>query len=287
MGIGESEMKQMDHRSFKLEDSRRFLLSELKTFPKFLIVLGSGLASLLKEIEVEKEIPFAQIPHVKSPSVEGHVGRLVVGKLQGVRVACMQGRLHYYEGHSMEDIVFPYRAFALAGAEVFFLTNAAGGVHKTMKPMDLLLIEDHINLMGTNPLIGPNLERCGPRFPDMTYAYDPKLNKIVMAKAKKLKINLKKGVYLGLHGPSYETPAEIRFYKSVGADVVGMSTVPEVIALNHMKKRVVAVSCITNMAAGVTKERLIHDEVLENAKKVQVKFAKLVGQSIHEMNKEI
>lgn len=279
-------MKHSDHRALHLEDAKRYLLSELKTFPKFVIVLGSGLAGLLQEMEIEKEITYKHIPHMKVPSVEGHIGKLVVGKLNGTRVACMQGRLHYYEGHSMEEIVFPYRAFAIAGAEVFFLTNAAGGVHKTMKPMDLLLIEDHINLMGTNPLVGHNLERCGPRFPDMTYAYDRDLNKIVLAKAKKLKISLKQGIYLALHGPSYETPAEIRFYKSVGADVVGMSTVPEVIALNHMKKRVVAISCITNMAAGVTKERLVHDEVLENAKKVQSKFAKLVAESVKEMGKE-
>lgn len=269
----------------KLEEAKSVLQQRCSKFPKFVVVLGSGLADLLGSIQVETEIPYSQIPNMKSVSVQGHVGRLVIGDLGGVRVACMQGRLHYYEGHAMEDVVFPYRLFALAGAEIFFLTNAAGGIKPTMKPSDLLLIEDHINLTGTNPLIGKNLEELGPRFPDMTHVYDPALRKIVQKKAKALKIPLKKGVYLGLHGPSYETPAEIRFYRQLGVDVVGMSTVPEAIALNHMKKRVVAVSCITNLAAGVTKKPLNHDEVLESAKKIQKSFSKLVTESLKEMDK--
>lgn len=279
-------MKNAEHILLsKLDEAKSSLKQRCSNFPKFVIVLGSGLAGLLDSMEVETEIPYSQIPNMKGVSVQGHVGKLVIGSLGGVRVACMQGRIHYYEGHAMEDVVFPYRAFALAGAEVFFLTNAAGGLKPTMKPADLLLIEDHINLTGTNPLIGKNIEELGVRFPDMTNVYDPKLRAIVEKKAKSLKIPLKKGVYLGLHGPSYETPAEIRFYKKMGVDVVGMSTVPEAIALNHMKKRVVAVSCITNLAAGVTKKALVHDEVLESAKKVQKAFSKLVIESIKEMNK--
>lgn len=269
----------------KLDEAKSVLQQRCLNFPKFVIVLGSGLSGLLDSIVVETEIPYSQIPNMKSVSVQGHVGKLVIGSLGGVRVACMQGRLHYYEGHTMEEVVFPYRAFARAGAEVFFLTNASGGLKPTMKPADLLLIEDHINLIGTNPLIGKNIDELGTRFPDMTHVYDPKLREIVAKKAKALKIPLKKGIYLGLHGPSYETPAEIQFYKKLGVDVVGMSTVPEAIALNHMGKKVVAVSCITNLAAGVTKKPLVHDEVLESAKKVQKPFAKLVTESIKEMNK--
>lgn len=277
----------MKHDSLhsRLEEAKTVLLRRCPRFPKCVVVLGSGLSALLQDLEIEQEIPFSQIPNLKNVSVEGHVGRLLIGNLKGSRIACMQGRLHFYEGHSMEDVVFPFRLFALCGAEIFFITNASGGVHAKMKPMDLLLIEDHINLMGTNPLIGPNHDFLGPRFPDMTKIYDLELRKIVEKKARAMKVRLHKGVYVGIHGPSYETPAEIRFYKSIGADVVGMSTVPEAIAINHMKKRVVAISCITNLAAGVGKKPLVHSEVLENAKKVHGKFARLVAESLKEMQK--
>lgn len=268
----------------KLEEAKSVLQERCSNFPRFVVVLGSGLGGLLESLTVETEIPYSQIPNMRTASVQGHAGKLVIGNLSGVRVACMQGRLHYYEGYPMEEVVFPYRAFALAGAEVFLLTNASGGLKPSMKPADLLLIEDHINLMGTNPLIGKNAEELGPRFPDMTHVYDPILRKIIEKKARALKIPLKKGIYLGLHGPSYETPAEIQLYRKWGVDVVGMSTVPEAIALNHMGKRVVAISCITNLAAGVSKKPLVHEEVLESAKKVQKPFAKLVTESLKEMN---
>ncbi|NBX68837.1 MAG: purine-nucleoside phosphorylase [Proteobacteria bacterium] len=269
----------------KLEEARKFVVEKIEEFPKFLIVLGSGLANILNELEVETEISYSDIPHLAQTTVEGHVSRLVVGRLGGTRVACMQGRLHFYEGLKMDEVVFPFRVFALAGAQVFFLTNAAGGLHPSMKPADLVLIKDHLNLMGTNPLVGKNIAELGPRFPDMTHLYDPELRKIVRDTSKQLKIELGEGVYVGLHGPSYETPAEIKMYTLLGGDVVGMSTVPEAIALHHMGKRIVAISCVTNLAAGVSPTPLEHAEVLETAKKVQSKFCLLVKESVKSMEK--
>jgi purine-nucleoside phosphorylase len=271
----------------KLQEAKDYLNSRVRVFPRLLIVLGSGLASILKNLEVESEIQYSEIPHMTQATVQGHVSRLLIGKLGGVRVACMQGRLHFYEGLRMDEVVFPFRAFGLAGAQVFLLTNAAGGIAPELKPGDLVLIEDHINLMGTNPLIGKNMEELGPRFPDMTHIYDPALRSLISETASRLKIPLSRGVYLGLHGPSYETPAEIRMYSKLGGDVVGMSTIPEAIALHHMGKRVVAISCVTNLAAGVSPTPLEHSEVLESAKKVQTVFCSLVEESIQAMEKVI
>lgn len=271
----------------KLQEAQSYVNRKVPKFPDFLIVLGSGLANILDELELETEIPYSEIPHFSQTTVQGHVSRLVVGKLGGVRVACMQGRLHYYEGLKMEEVVFPFRVFALAGAKIFFLTNAAGGLHPEMKPADLVLITDHLNLMGTNPLVGKNIDELGPRFPDMTHLYDPKLRELILETARGLKINLRQGVYVGLHGPSYETPAEIKMYSVLGGDVVGMSTVPEAIALHHMGKRVVAVSCVTNLAAGVSPTPLEHAEVLETAKRVQATFCSLVRESVKAMDKNI
>lgn len=268
-----------------IEEAKRVLQSRVPNFPKFVIVLGSGLSSLLDSLQMEKEISYTEIPHWRQATVQGHAGKLLIGALGGVRVAVMKGRLHFYEGYPMQDVVFPYRVLALCGAEVFFLTNASGGMRATMKPCDLVLIKDHINLFGTNPLVGANEERLGPRFPDMTRLYDPELRKILLKQAKKLKVKLTEGVYVGLHGPSFETPAEIKFFKTIGGDVVGMSTAPEAIALHHMGKRVVGVSFVTNLAAGVGKTLLNHEEVLENAKKGHKKFAELVIRSLEEMDK--
>jgi purine-nucleoside phosphorylase len=197
----------------------------------------------------------------------------------------MQGRLHFYEGLAMEDVVFPFRAFALAGAEIFILTNAAGGVRPECVPPELCLVRDHINLMGTNPLVGHNHDELGPRFPDMTHLYDPELCKIFLETAARLKIPLREGIYLALHGPSYETPAEIRMYRTLGADVVGMSTVPEAIAIHHMGRRVVTVSCITNLAAGVSPVPLVHTEVLENAQKAYQAFSRLLIEAVRQFEK--
>lgn len=267
----------------RLDDAKKVLLAKLGSFPKLVMVLGSGLSNIADDIQREAEIPLSEIPHVKKPTVQGHVAKLVVGKLHGVRVACLQGRLHYYEGHSMDDVVFPMRALAWAGADAFLLTNAAGGLRPEMSPLDFVLLKDHINLFGTNPLIGPNHDALGVRFPDLSHTYDPELRKIFLNAAKKHSIPLWEGVYVGIHGPSYETPAEIRCYRNMGGDVVGMSTIPEAIALRHMGKRVVALSCVTNMAAGVTDEPLIHDDVLANGKKIYGRFAKLMEEAIRSL----
>lgn len=264
----------------KLEEATKAVKKLCPEFPKVVIVLGSGLSGLLDEMQTEIEIPFTSIPHLKQATVEGHVGRLVVGKLNGVRLACMQGRLHFYEGLSMEEVVFPYRAFALAGAETFLLTNAAGGLHADVQPPELVLIQDHINMMGTNPLVGKNEDQLGPRFPDMTRLYDPEFNAKILQVANQKKIPLKTGVYVATHGPSYETPSEIKMYRIVGGDVVGMSTVPEAITLHHMGKRVVAISCVTNLAAGVSAQTLQHGEVLENAKKIYARFSGLIREVV-------
>lgn len=260
----------------KIEEARNEILKRCSSFPRSLIVLGSGLGSLLSEMEIETEIPFEEIPHFKKATVTGHSGKLVVGKLGNARVACLQGRLHYYEGYSMEEVVFPFRVLAQSGVELFFLTNASGGIHPEMNPGDLMLVSDHLNCMGSNPLIGPNEDKLGPRFPDMSRVYDSELGKILLKIAANQNVSLRQGVYAGVHGPSYETPAEVRMMRTLGADVIGMSTVPEAIALNHMGKKVIAISCITNLAAGVSQGTLDHEEVLVAAKKVQKSFGNLV-----------
>lgn len=278
------DQKKSDFR-LQLEEAKVEVLHRCPTVPRHFIVLGSGLNGLLREIEPEVEISFTDIPHLKGVTVEGHEGRLVIGRLNGVRVACMQGRLHFYEGHTMEQVVFPFRVFALAGCQNFLLTNAAGGLHPELQPPALVVIEDHINLMGTNPLIGRNETFLGPRFPDMTQLYDPQLNQVFFQAAAKLSVPLKRGVYVAIHGPSYETPSEIRMYRQIGGDVVGMSTVPEAIALHHMGKRVAAISCVTNLAAGVAKQKLEHAEVLENAQKAYPSFSQLICESLKRIEK--
>ncbi len=264
----------------KLKDAQSFLMKECDSFPDTVIVMGSGMSGVLSDLEVEAEISFGEIPHMPQATVEGHMGRLSIGKLAGRRVAISRGRIHYYEGHPIQMVVFPFRAMALAGAKNFFLTNAAGGLHPEMKPSSLLLIRDHLNLMGTNPLFGANLAELGPRFPDLTYLYDLQLREIFKKAAAKNGIALPEGVYVGAHGPSYETPSEIQMYRKLGGDVVGMSTVPEAIALRHMGCRVAAVSCITNLAAGVTGETMNHEEVLEAARSAHQILGKLLHDAV-------
>jgi purine-nucleoside phosphorylase len=264
----------------KIKEARDYLLSQCADFPKTVIVMGSGMSSVLSEMPVEKEIAFKDIPNVPSVSVEGHTGKIKIGKIGNQRIAISQGRLHFYEGLPMSTVVLPFRAMALAGADTFILTNAAGGIHPERKPMSLLLIRDHLCLMGTNPLIGPNLPELGPRFPDMTQIYDAELRAIFSRAAKTVGIDLPEGIYVAIHGPSYETPAEIRMYRMLGGDVVGMSTAPEAIALRHMGKRVVGISCITNLAAGIGGEVLTHSEVLENAKHAHSRLGMLLKEAI-------
>lgn len=264
----------------ELQEAQERLEKLVPSFPRTLLVLGSGLGGLVDEMQVEIRVPYSEIPHFPKPSVEGHVGELVVGKLGASRVAAMKGRLHYYEGFPIQTVVFPYRLFALSGVQLVILTNAAGGVHPDMKPPELVLLKDHINLTGANPLIGPNLEALGPRFPDMTETYDPKSREVVKAVAKSIGVGLREGVYVGIAGPSYETPAEIAMYRTIGGDVVGMSTVPEAIALRHMGRKIVGISCVSNLAAGMTGEPLHHQEVLDNAKKIYGKFSQLIREAL-------
>ncbi len=271
----------------QLDEAVAGIRKKCDKFPEIVMVLGSGLNGLVESLEKEVEIPYPEIPHFKSSTVQGHAGKLVIGSLNGTRVAVMQGRLHYFEGYSMHDVVFPVRTFGRAGAKLFVLTNASGGLHHHMTPSDLVLLKDHINLMGDNPLIGANDEGLGPRFPDLTHLYDPKMNEILLSLAKKLGIKLTDGVYVAIHGPSYETPAEIRSYRQMGGDLVGMSTVPEAIAIRHMGKKVIALSCVTNLAAGVTTEPLNHTEVIDNAKKAYSSIVELLSKSLPQLMTEV
>ncbi|MBX2988161.1 MAG: purine-nucleoside phosphorylase [Bdellovibrionaceae bacterium] len=256
----------------KLQETVSFIRSRTSIKPKIGIVLGSGLGAFVKEVKVETTIPFRDIPNFLAPTVEGHSGNLIFGHVGDHPVAILQGRNHFYEGHSMETVVFPTRTMALLGAEIMVLTNSAGGFGDTMQAGDFMIIEDHINLMGTNPLMGPNIKELGPRFPDMTEAYDRSLIEKMEVVFNRHGTRFHKGVYCAVSGPTYETPAEVRYLKMIGGKAVGMSTVPESIAANHLGMRVAALSCITNLAAGISRRKLSHEEVTETAREVEQKF---------------
>lgn len=255
-----------------LKETVQFIRAKTSIKPRIGIVLGSGLGAFVERMEVETSILYGDIPHFSPPTVEGHHGRLVLGKVGGVDVAVMQGRIHYYEGHSMASVAFPVRTLALLGTEIVVLTNSAGGLDPGMKAGDFMIIEDHINMMGDNPLKGPNIKNLGPRFPDMTEAYDRKLIAKMEEVLKSQKQEYWKGIYCGVSGPTYETPAEVKFLQLIGGKAVGMSTVPETIAAHHMGVRVAALSCITNPAAGLSANKLSHEEVTDMAKSVERKF---------------
>ncbi len=253
-----------------------YLKAIIKESPRIGIILGSGLGPLAEKIENPIYISYDDIPGFPETTVEGHAGRFVFGDFMGKKVIAMQGRFHYYEGKQPSDIILPVRVMKLLGVDILLVTNAAGGINKEFNPGDIMLIKDHINLSGMNPLIGINDEDMGPRFPDMTFAYDTTLQEQVLSIAKDEKIDLKTGVYAMMSGPSYETPAEIKMLRILGADAVGMSTVPEVITANHAGMKVIGISCITNMAAGVLDKSLRHEEVIETAEKSRDKFIKLI-----------
>jgi purine-nucleoside phosphorylase len=246
-------------------------------WPAHAIVLGSGLAEAVDGMTVETRLPYERIPGFPPVTVPGHVGEMVIGRWGGTRVAALRGRYHRYEGHDWDTVVFPVRALALAGTEHFLLTNAAGGLHADMEPPCLVLLTDHLNLMGSNPLIGPNVEALGPRFPDMTEPYDRTMREALLASAKRAGVPMRSGVYVAVTGPSFETAAEIRAFRALGADVVGMSTVPEVIALRHMGKRVAAISCVTNLGAGVLSQPVDHSSVVATARKAKDALAAVVA----------
>lgn len=256
----------------KIQNAAQFLKEKYPVAPKIGLILGSGLGVLADEIESPVKIPYNEIPDFPVSTVEGHAGKLVFGSLNGVEVVAMQGRFHYYEGYSFDKVTFPVRVMKELGVENLIVTNAAGGVNESFSPGDLMIISDHINFMGTNPLIGPNDNRLGVRFPDMSNAYTKELREAAKQIASGLQIDIKEGVYFGLTGPVYETPAEIRMIRTLGGDAVGMSTVPEVIVARHAGLKVLGVSCITNMAAGILNQPLSHDEVIETTEKVKANF---------------
>jgi purine-nucleoside phosphorylase len=244
--------------------------------PKIAIVLGSGLGAFADEFAQATRIPYSKIPHYPRSTAIGHAGQLVIGTVEGVEVAGMQGRVHLYEGYSAKELAFPIRVFARMGVKAIILTNAAGGVKREFIEGRLVVISDHINLLCVNPLAGPNEDKFGARFPDMTAAYDKRFRELTLAEGRLLGINLGEGVYAAVAGPSYETPAEVRYLRSIGADLVGMSTVPEVIAARHSGLRVLGISCVTNAAAGVLDQPLDHKDVLETAERMKGQFTGLL-----------
>ncbi len=260
----------------KITAAAEYILGRISLRPTVALVLGSGLGDYADTLEDAVKIPYSEIPNFPQPTVEGHAGAFVFGKKEGKSVAVAQGRVHYYEGLAMQEITLPVRVLAAMGVKTLALTNAAGGVNLSYKPGTLMLISDHINFSGANPLIGPNLEKFGPRFPDVSDLYTAEIREKIKAKAAEANIPLEEGVYLMCSGPNYETPAEIRAFRTLGADAVGMSTVPEALVAGHSGMDVVGVSCITNMAAGVLPVKLNHAEVVETAAKVHDEFHRLV-----------
>lgn len=248
--------------------------------PEIALVLGSGLGNYGESIEIVQTLEYDEIEGFPVSTVPGHKGRFLFGCVQGVPLVCMQGRVHYYEGYSMSDVVLPARLMGMLGAKVLFLTNAAGGINYDFAPGDLMLITDHIMNFVPSPLIGPNLDELGPRFPDMSNVYKKELQEVLRATAKELGISLQEGVYIQLSGPNYETPQEIKMCRVLGADAAGMSTAAEAVAANHMGVKVCGISCISNMAAGILDQPLSHEEVQETADKVADTFQRLVTAAI-------
>ena len=251
--------------------------------PKLGIILGSGLGAFADSLERPLSIDYRELPDFPVSSVHGHAGRLVLGFRGAVPIVAMQGRVHFYEGYQPWQVAFPARVLGRLGIKHLTVTNAAGGINLGFKVGDLMAITDHLNLSGFNPLVGKNLEVLGPRFPDMSHAYDPTALEVLRGAAKADGVNLREGVYVSLSGPSYETPAEIRMLRTLGGDAVGMSTVPEVIVASHMGVKVTGISCITNLAAGISKHALSHDEVSETANLVTGTFQKLIGRFLDDV----
>ena len=279
-------MEQKKNLMDRLQETVAFLKAKSQPTPRVGVVLGSGLGSFTQSLEIETSLPFKEIPHFASASVEGHSGNLIFGKLSGVPIVALQGRLHYYEGHSLDSVVFPVRVMARLGVKVLALTNSAGGLSEKMRPGEFMIIEDHINLTGQNPLIGPNIRELGPRFPDMTETYSRDLNFRLEGIFNQQGLAYHKGTYAGVTGPCYETPAEIRYLKQIGCSAVGMSTVPEAIAAHHMGLKIIALSCITNLAAGLSQHKLTHEEVTETARRVEKSFSSVLTDFIRSLPEE-
>ncbi|MEO8433649.1 MAG: purine-nucleoside phosphorylase [Pyrinomonadaceae bacterium] len=264
----------------RVEQAARMIRTRHDAGVDVALVLGSGLGAFADELQDRVIIPYEEIPGFAHSTVEGHAGRLVIGKTGGVTLVAMQGRFHYYEGYPFEVVVFPIRVFKLLGARTVILTNAAGGINVKFEKGALMVISDHLNLMGASPLRGPHDERFGARFPDMTEVYARELQEVVVAEAQQMGLTIRRGIYAALSGPSYETPAEIRMLRTLGADAVGMSTVPEAIVARQMGMRVVGISCITNLAAGVIDQPIDHSEVIETGEHVRAQFTELLSRVI-------
>ena len=272
----EARTQQAADEFSRVEQAAQFVLSKTRLRPRIAVVLGSGLGAFGDELREPTRVPYQEIPFFPRSTAAGHAGQLVIGKSGEVPVVAMQGRVHLYEGYSARDVAFPIRVLARMGVQSAILTNAAGGINLEYKQGALVVINDHINLQGHNPLVAENDERFGPRFPDMTRAYHKPYLEIALAEAKRLNLDPRQGVYAALLGPSYETPAEIRYLRAIGADLVGMSTVAETIAARQMGVRVLAISCVTNMAAGILDKPLDHREVLETGERVKGQFIALL-----------
>lgn len=253
----------------RVAEAKAYVEQQTPLRPGVGLVLGSGLGAFAEELSGRVEIPYSRIPHWPSSTAIGHAGKLVLGCVEGVPTAVMSGRVHLYEGYSAKEVTFPVRVLASLGVRSLILTNAAGGIHKELSQCALVVISDHLNLQGTNPLLGRNEDRWGPRFPDLSEAYSRRYRELAHDAARGLGLKLHEGIYAALAGPSYETPAEIRYLRTIGADMVGMSTVPEVIVANHMGLQVLGISCVTNMAAGILNQKISHEEVLAAGEQVK------------------
>lgn len=267
----------------KLEETVAFVRQRTDLQPTVGVILGSGLGQLVDRMSGQVAIDYRDLPHFPAPTVAGHAGRMVIGRIGGVVVVAMQGRFHYYEGHDMRTVVYPTAFMKQFGVRTLVVSNSAGGINRGFKPGDLMLITDHINLFATNPLIGLNDERLGPRFPDMTEAYSPRLIEVSDSAAGELGMSFRRGVYAGLSGPCYETAAEIRYLERIGADAVGMSTVPEVIAARYLGLEVLGISCITNMATGIATVKHAHEEVVRIANEASERFCTVVAATIEKL----
>jgi purine-nucleoside phosphorylase len=271
----------------RAEHATRIIRARTTVEPRIAVVLGSGLGGFADDFENPVGIPYEDIPGFVRSTAQGHAGRLVIGEIDGIPVLAMQGRVHYYEGYSLEEVTFPIRTFGLLGIKTLVLTNAAGGINVTLTQGALMVISDHVNLMGVNPLRGSNDERFGPRFPDMSAVYAPELQELVVDEAKAIGVEVRRGIYGALSGPSYETPAEIHLLRNLGADAVGMSTVPEAIVARHMGLEVLGISCITNMAAGISDEPINHEEVMATGDRVRETFTELLRRVIGAINRRV
>jgi purine-nucleoside phosphorylase len=271
----------------RAEHASRVIRARTKLEPRIALVLGSGLGSFADDFDEAVGIPYEEIPGFVRSTAQGHVGRLVIGKVDNVPLVAMQGRVHYYEGYSLEEVTFPIRTFNLLGVKTLILTNASGGINVELSQGTLMVISDHLNLMGDNPLRGVNEERFGPRFPDMSAVYAPELQALVVEEARAIGVDVRRGIYGALSGPSYETPAEIHLLRTLGADAVGMSTVPEAIVARHMGLEVLGISCITNMAAGISDQPINHEEVMATGDRVREAFAQLLRRVVSRIHSRV